>query len=557
MAAALRPLSLPAGLARAGAALLAALAALPLLGAAGSALHAGAQLPGWQALLDDTQLSAALGLSVWTGAAATALSVGLTAWVLSHTVGTPAWAALVRALAPMLAVPHAALAIGLVFLIAPSGWVLRALSPWLTGLHDPPGWLTTQDPWGLGLIAALVAKEIPFLLWVAASQLQRADTGQRWQREMVLACTLGYSRRRAWWRVVWPQLWPRLGGPVLAVAAYSLTVVDVALVIGPATPPTAAVLVWQWLLDADPATNAQGAAGAWLLALVAAAGAGACWLLRGLGRGPWRWRRTNGRRGGADPGPLRGWLPLALLAATYLAVMAALALGSVFGVWTFPALWPASLSLAGWRAVLASASTIGTTVALAAASVATALAWAVLWLELAPRHWDARLRQLIYLPLVLPALLWVVGLHRLLLAWSLDGQWAGLWLAHTLAALPYVLIALSPSYLSVDSRLQAVSATLGRSRLVFLLRVKWPLLRAGLWSALAVGFAVSVAQYLPTLFIGAGRHATVTTEAVTLASGGQRSLLAAFAWLQWLLPAAVFAVAAWAGRPRRFRDVSR
>jgi putative thiamine transport system permease protein len=67
-----------------------------------------------------------------------------------------------------------------------------------------------------------------------------------------------------------------------------------------------------------------------------------------------------------------------------------------------------------------------------------------------------------------------------------------------------------------------------------------------------VGFAVSVAQYLPTLYVGAGRFATVTTEAVTLAAGGQRSLTAAYAWLQWLLPVLVFGIAAWAAKPRRF-----
>jgi hypothetical protein len=75
----------------------------------------------------------------------------------------------------MLAVPHAAFAIGLAFLIAPSGWLLRLLSPWATGFEAPPPWPTTQDPWGLGLIAVLVAKEVPFLLWMAATQLQRAE----------------------------------------------------------------------------------------------------------------------------------------------------------------------------------------------------------------------------------------------------------------------------------------------------------------------------------------------------------------------------------------------
>ncbi len=37
----------------------------------------------------------------------------------------------------------------------------------------------------------------------------------------------------------------------------------------------------------------------------------------------------------------------------------------------------------------------------------------------------------------------------------------------------------------------------------------------------AVGFAVSVAQYLPTLFAGGGRFVTVTTEAVALSAGGR------------------------------------
>jgi putative thiamine transport system permease protein len=65
---------------------------------------------------------------------------------------------------------------------------------------------------------------------------------------------------------------------------------------------------------------------------------------------------------------------------------------------------------------------------------------------------------------------------------------------------------------------------------------------------MAVGFAVSVAQYLSTQFVGAGRHTTVTTEALTLASGGQRTLMAAFALLQALLPALAFGAAWWIAR---------
>ena len=58
-----------------------------------------------------------------------------------------------------------------------------------------------------------------------------------------------------------------------------------------------------------------------------------------------------------------------------------------------------------------------------------------------------------------------------------------------------------------------------------------------------MGFAVSTAQYLPTLFAGAGRVVTVTTEAVTLSSGGDRRVIGVFAVLQAVLPLAAYGLA--------------
>ncbi|MDR3455750.1 MAG: ABC transporter permease subunit [Rhodoferax sp.] len=536
------------------AALLIAALGVPLLWAAWAAVAAGLDGAAWSALAADSQTARALGMTLWCGLAASALALALAAWLLSRTFASPAWVRLVRWLSPMLAMPHAAFAIGLAFLIAPSGWLLRAHSPWATGFDAPPPWPTTQDPWGLGLIAVLVAKEVPFLLWAAATQLQRAEVARLWTRELQVARSLGYSAQAAWWRVLWPQLWPRLALPLLAVLAYSLTVVDMALVIGPTSPPTLSVLAWRWLLDADARINAQGAAAAWLLAMVVAALAALLWRLPRLML--WRRRWTCGARSASRRQPSPGDAPrafgLAALAALYLAVMLALAVGSVSGLWPFPALWPQTFTAGAWESVAASSATVGTTLGLALAGAGAALLWSVAWLECAPAHWDAGLRRAIYLPLVLPPVLWVLGLHRLCLSWGIDAHWPGLWLAHTLAAVPYVLIALSPAYQGFDGRYRQVTASLGHGRWRFLWRVKWPLLRAALAAALAVGFAVSVAQYLPTLFIGAGRYSTVTTEAITLAAGAQRSLTAAYAWLQWLLPVLGFGLAAWAGRPRRF-----
>ena len=525
------------------------LVGLPLLAVAAQSLRALFDAAAWVSLAEDPLWRPALSLSLWTGLASTALAWWITAWLLAQGFVRQRLGALLSGLPVMLATPHAAFAIGLVFLISPSGWVLRALSPWLTGFDWPPPWPTTQDPWGLGLIVALTLKEIPFLLWTAATQLQRDDVRQRWRAEHTLAQTLGYAPQRAWWRVVWPQLAPRLFWPLLAVLAYGLTVVDMALVIGPASPPTLAVLAWQWLQDADLAVNARGAAAGGVLALAV--------LITALG---WRalqvamagrTRRASGARG--RPASSAAYLPgLWLLAGVYTAVLLALAVGSVAGVWRFPALWPDALTAQAWLSVWASLDTVGTTLGLALASTALALVWCVAWLEVSPRRWDNTLRPLLYLPLVLPAVLWVVGLYGLALQWRLEGQWLGLLLAHTVMVLPYVLLALSPAYLGFDPRAAQLSDSLGHSRVTFLWRGKWPLLRRSLAASAAVGFAVSVTQYLPTLYIGAGRFATVTTEAVTLAAGAQRSLTSAYAGLQFLLPVLAFGLAAWIGRPRRF-----
>jgi putative thiamine transport system permease protein len=449
----------------------------------------------------------------------------------------------------LLATPHAAMAIGLVLWLSPSGWALRLVSPGLSGFDAPPPWLTTQDPWGLGLILALWLKEVPFLLWVAATQLQREDLRRRWQAEFALAQTLGHTPATAFAQVVWPQLAPRLRWPLLAVLAYGLTVVDMALIIGPATPPTLAVLAWQWLGDADAAMQAQGAAAAGCLTVSVAMLAGVTVMVLRA------WARL--RRSVSSPLLLQGespWVGWAIGGA-YLAVWWALAVGSVSGVWPFPQLWPSLWTGDAWAQVIASAPTVWTTLGLAAASASVCLVWSVAWLELTPRRWQLALRPWWLLPLVLPSVLWVVGLYSVALQWRLEGQWLGLLLAHAVMVLPYVLLALEPAYLAVDPRQSAVVASLGQGRWTDLLRIKWPLLKRAIASAWAVGFAVSVAQYLPTLYVGAGRFATVTTEAVTLASGAQRSLMSAYAALQMLLPVLAFTLAAYLGRPRQFEKI--
>ena len=61
-------------------------------------------------------------------------------------------------------------------------------------------------------------------------------------------------------------------------------------------------------------------------------------------------------------------------------------------------------------------------------------------------------------------------------------------------------------------------------------------------AALFIGFAVSIALYLPTVFVGGGRISTITVESVSLAANGSRGPAGVAAMLQLLIPLLCYAV---------------
>ncbi len=58
---------------------------------------------------------------------------------------------------------------------------------------------------------------------------------------------------------------------MLAIVAWSLSVVDVAIILGPGNPPTLAVISWQWLTQGDADQQTKGALASLLLMLLLAA----------------------------------------------------------------------------------------------------------------------------------------------------------------------------------------------------------------------------------------------------------------------------------------------
>ncbi|KIT14984.1 ABC transporter permease [Jannaschia aquimarina] len=466
-------------------------------------------------------LARAATVSLLSGMISTLGALAIVALVLAAWHGTRAFAWLERLLSPLLAVPHAATALGLAFVIAPSGWIAR-LPAQALGWDRPPDLLILQDPLGLSLALGLIAKEVPFLLLMALAALPQLSAKPR----LAVARSLGRGRVVGWLLAVFPDLYSRIRLPVMVVLVYGMTNVDMAAILGPSTPPTLSVQIARWMMDPDLALRATAAAAA-VIQLALVLFALAVWLaferltsllgkrmVWSAARLPERSLRVAG---------------LALGAASAVAVfssIAALAIWSVAARWSFPDLAPEAVTLRSWmRFGPAMADTALTTAFIALSATFISLIFTIGCLEAEHRHGitaSSRALWLLYLPLIVPQIAFLPGLQILPLWLGGDPGLALVIAAHVVFVLPYVFLSLSGPFRAWDPRYARVAAGLGAGAERTLWRLRLPMLLAPVLTACAVGFAVSVGQYLPTLLLGGGRVPTLATEAVALASGGDR-----------------------------------
>ena len=343
------------------------------------------------------------------------------------------------------------------------------------------------DRYGAGLGLTLAVKESAFVLWAIYAVLPE----KRLAQQKIVLQTLGYGRFQTLSWLILPAIAPVLGAVMLAV------------------------LAWQWLSQGDAQQQAKGTQLCLLLLLLLAA-------LAALGYGLWKaWVRTLADLTGTRPRSQRvlperalsGFLPACgVLCAAVLLMLAQ----------------------------RDDVGPVGTSLSFGLLSALIALVVGLLWLEWGPQ----RGTLWVWLPLALPALPLVTGQYAIALHLGIDGHYAAVLWSHLLWVLPWMLLVLQPAWRRIDPRLILTARTLGWRRTKIFLLLKCPLLVRPALLAFATGFSVSMAQYMPTLWLGAGRFATLTTETVTLSSGGSIPILANRALGLLLVTGTVFGLAA-------------
>ena len=456
-------------------------------------------LDNWRLLFGDPQLNQAVSATLISTLVAVGGALALTLLIIAALWPSAAWQRFTLRLPLMLALPHVAFATGALLLFAEGG-VLYRVFPFLQ---------PAPDRYGIGLGLTLALKESAFLLWVSWAALGE----KRLSEQLIVLRSLGYGRLSCLRYLILPVLLPALGIALLATTAWTLSVVDVAIILGPGNPPTLAVLAWQWLNQGDENAQIKGQLACVILLAMLAALALSARIL-------WRvWRHCfPGLHGHRRPqttlhsGKIAGqFIPLSGVACALTLLLLA-------------------------HAVLPDALTFSNSFWLAILSALFGATLCLLWLEWGP----APLTRCLWLPLILPALPLAASQYQLALYGWQDGQFSTVLWGHLLWVVPWMLFVLRPAWQRIDPRLVLIARTLGWTQARIFIQVKCPLVIKPLLSALAVGFSVSIAQYLPTLWLGAGRIPTLTTEAVALSSGGATAQLAAQGLWQLVLPVLFF-----------------
>jgi putative spermidine/putrescine transport system permease protein len=152
-----------------------------------------------------------------------------------------------------------------------------------------------------------------------------------------------------------------------------------------------------------------------------------------------------------------------------------------------------------WMRALGNSLTVGLLVAVVATVAGTAAAVGL-------RRWANRraagiTQALLLAPIVVPAIVLAIGVYAIFLQLQLLGTVPGFVLAHSVLALPFVVISVSATLIGYDDRLTLAALSMGASRWAAFRRVQLPLIMPGVVSGALFAFVTSFDEVVLSIFI--------------------------------------------------------
>ncbi|WP_337182955.1 ABC transporter permease [Shinella sp.] len=162
-----------------------------------------------------------------------------------------------------------------------------------------------------------------------------------------------------------------------------------------------------------------------------------------------------------------------------------------------------------WKRAIVNSLIVGTGTTLLATTLGTAASLGLRNRGLAMR---GTFRTLFLLPMVVPAVVLGVGMQVLLARFGLTNSYAGVIIAHTVVAVPFVVVSVTGALAGIDERVELAAQSLGASPATVFRRVTLPLAMPGVLSGAVLAFATSLDEVVLTLFVAGPNQRTLARQ---------------------------------------------
>lgn len=122
---------------------------------------------------------------------------------------------------------------------------------------------------------------------------------------------------------------------------------------------------------------------------------------------------------------------------------------------------------------------------------------------------------LLLAPMIVPLIIVAIATFGAFLRWQLVGTFTGFLLAHTVLALPFVVVTVSSALRTFDNRLELAAASLGAPFLTRLRRVTLPLVLPGVLSGAVFAFVTSFDEVVVALYLQSPQTRTLPVRMYT------------------------------------------
>lgn len=211
---------------------------------------------------------------------------------------------------------------------------------------------------------------------------------------------------------------------------------------------------------------------------------------------------------------------------------------SFSGGWSWPDILPAEFSLRAWKYVLGTASgtwhSIGVSLYIAVVVTIINAVIAIPAGDALGRYnfpFKGVLEIILMLPILVPPIVILVGLHRTFISLGLTEKVSGVILAHMLPTLPYMIRATTISFSRLGFEWEEQAKILGAGMIRRFVHVVFPFLLPGIIVGSALTILISMSQYVITLLIGGGQVITLTVKMFPYLNGGDQGTGAAYSIL--------------------------